>query len=149
MSATFVECAAPPAVIAAQRQLVIRAIHQGWRPLDSGPRTIQANTALLEMGYVAAAAGLLCSWAAAMGDELLEHTQPPRSPRKPKIPASVRDVVFERDGYACRRCSSMEDLSLDHVIPSSRGGSDDESNLQTLCMRCNISKGARLPEEWL
>lgn len=56
-----------------------------------------------------------------------------------------RLMVYERDGFRCRRCqrSAAEvTLSLDHVIPLSRGGSDDPSNLQTLCLPCNLAKGA-------
>ena len=36
----------------------------------------------------------------------------------------------------------------DHVIPRSRGGSDDPANLVLACVSCNASKGARTPEEW-
>jgi hypothetical protein len=61
-----------------------------------------------------------------------------------KIPAAVRQTVYERDGLACRRCGTPDDLTLDHVIPWSAGGSDDASNLQTLCRSCNARKGARL-----
>ena len=38
---------------------------------------------------------------------------------------------------------------LDHLIPKSRGGSNDGSNLKPACARCNLAKGARTPEEWL
>lgn len=37
-----------------------------------------------------------------------------------------------------------ESLSLDHIHPHSRGGSDQPENLQTLCRSCNSKKGARL-----
>ena len=53
--------------------------------------------------------------------------------------------VFERDGYRCRHCGSgpFSDLTIDHVFPRSRGGSDEAENLQTLCRSCNSKKGAR------
>lgn len=38
---------------------------------------------------------------------------------------------------------------VDHIIPTSRGGTDDLSNLTPACTSCNTSKGDRLPEEWL
>jgi 5-methylcytosine-specific restriction endonuclease McrA len=41
-------------------------------------------------------------------------------------------------------CGSAADLHVDHVIPLSRGGSNDRGNLQVLCGRCNTSKGARV-----
>lgn len=54
----------------------------------------------------------------------------------------LRPLIFERDGYRCRRCGSTSRLEVDHVIPLARGGSNDPSNLQTLCFPCNRRKGA-------
>jgi HNH endonuclease/Domain of unknown function (DUF4373) len=56
--------------------------------------------------------------------------------------------VFERDGYTCVYCGSNQELSLDHVIPQSRGGSHDAENLATCCTPCNSSKNNKTPEEW-
>lgn len=67
---------------------------------------------------------------------------PPRRYRI-KIPTSVRRQVFAHDGYACRICNTAKNLTLDHIMPWSIGGSDDASNLQTLCQPCNSRKGAR------
>jgi hypothetical protein len=55
--------------------------------------------------------------------------------------------VFARDGQSCRYCGAASDLSIDHVRPRCRGGSDDPGNLVVACMSCNRRKGARLPEE--
>jgi uncharacterized protein YdaU (DUF1376 family) len=61
-----------------------------------------------------------------------------------------RYFVLERDGYKCAYCGSMGvNLQLDHVIPRSRGGADDPSNLSACCKPCNTSKGAKTPEEWI
>lgn len=63
-----------------------------------------------------------------------------------------REEVFARDGWACRYCGSAITLSTghaDHVMPRSRGGSDDPSNLVASCRSCNLKKGARTPEEWI
>lgn len=54
-----------------------------------------------------------------------------------------RNTIFKRDGYKCRRCGSPEQLSVDHIIPKSKGGTDDQHNLQTLCHSCNSRKGVR------
>lgn len=57
-----------------------------------------------------------------------------------------RDLFVQialRDGIACARCGSTEKLAVDHVVPMARGGSDDPSNLQILCKRCNSSKRDR------
>jgi hypothetical protein len=59
------------------------------------------------------------------------------------IPEDVRWEVWERDGFSCVHCHKRRFLTLDHIIPVSKGGSDDPSNLQTLCRTCNSRKGAR------
>lgn len=58
------------------------------------------------------------------------------------------EFVFSRDGNACVYCGSMTRLQLDHVVPRSKGGSDDPSNLAACCAACNQSKGAKLLSEW-
>lgn len=60
-----------------------------------------------------------------------------------RVDPAVRDEVFAADGYRCRRCGTTDDLTIDHIMPVSRGGTNERSNLQTLCRRCNCSKGAR------
>ena len=59
------------------------------------------------------------------------------------------DVVFERDGGVCVYCESPDHPTIDHVVPRSRGGTDELSNLVLACRRCNSAKGARTPQEWL
>ena len=59
-----------------------------------------------------------------------------------------REHVYQRDGYQCVYCGATDLLSLDHIIPLSRGGSNTPENLATCCKPCNSSKGARTPEEW-
>lgn len=60
-----------------------------------------------------------------------------------------RSLVSQRDGDVCRYCGvSDTPLTLDHVIPRSRGGSDSPMNLVLACRPCNSSKGARTPAEW-
>lgn len=58
-----------------------------------------------------------------------------------------RTNVYKRDGYQCVYCSRRESLTLDHVLPRSRGGKDSWHNLVTACQRCNTEKGDRTPEE--
>ncbi len=57
------------------------------------------------------------------------------------LSASKKLKVFRRDGFKCAICRSGHDLTVDHIIPRFKGGSDDEKNLQTLCKECNIRKG--------
>lgn len=60
--------------------------------------------------------------------------------------ASLRTKIKERDGYACKHCRiSVADephllLEIDHILPVSKGGLSVETNLQTLCWKCNRSK---------
>ena len=61
-----------------------------------------------------------------------------------------RRNIFERDKNTCQYCgqrSSKSDLTLDHVIPRSRGGYDSWDNLVLACMACNVRKANRTPEE--
>lgn len=64
--------------------------------------------------------------------------------RGPAVPKSTREGVFERDDSTCQHCGTTEELSIDHIVPRSRGGSNERGNLQVLCRRCNTSKGARV-----
>jgi 5-methylcytosine-specific restriction endonuclease McrA len=63
------------------------------------------------------------------------------------IPLTRRNI-FERDKNTCQYCSYRGDqLTLDHIIPRSRGGVDSWENLVAACVRCNIKKGNRTPKE--
>jgi len=50
-------------------------------------------------------------------------------------------ALIERDGYRCATCGAVETLTIDHIDPLSKGGSDDLDNLQLLCRSCNSRKG--------
>ncbi len=63
---------------------------------------------------------------------------------KRRISDSVRAMVRLRDGARCRRCRTAVRLEVDHIIPVSKGGKTEESNLQTLCRRCNRRKWKKL-----
>lgn len=65
--------------------------------------------------------------------------------RSRHIPLSVRFTVLQRDGHKCVSCGKSPPevtLEVDHKKPFSKGGSNDMSNLQTLCFKCNRGKGA-------
>jgi 5-methylcytosine-specific restriction endonuclease McrA len=69
-----------------------------------------------------------------------------RVPRAVKRKIS-RKALFARDGYRCAYCGSNGRLTLDHVVPRSRGGDSVWENVVTSCAPCNLRKGNRLPEE--
>jgi hypothetical protein len=58
-----------------------------------------------------------------------------------------RNRIFKRDNHQCVYCGAKRDLTLDHVIPKSRGGKNDWFNLVTSCSKCNLKKANRTPEE--
>jgi hypothetical protein len=51
-----------------------------------------------------------------------------------------KQAVFDRD-KKCLKCGTAENLTIDHILPLSRGGNDDMTNLQALCRTCNWRKG--------
>jgi hypothetical protein len=60
----------------------------------------------------------------------------------------TRCAVYARDGHRCLACGATEKLSLDHVVPRSRGGSSRATNLITLCISCNSSRGSKTVAAW-
>jgi len=58
-----------------------------------------------------------------------------------------RSRIYKRDGYECVYCGSTKDLTLDHVVPKSRGGKNEWTNLVTSCFKCNLKKSNRTPDE--
>lgn len=79
-----------------------------------------------------------------------------------KVPKSMRRRVFREDGYRCAKChlTGFEKrferggygyytdvhgvyLSIDHIVATSKGGSNDRTNLRILCTPCNTEKGVK------
>lgn len=61
-----------------------------------------------------------------------------------------RQNIFLRDQSTCQYCNqrfARTDLNLDHVIPRSRGGRTTWENVVCSCIKCNLEKGSRTPEE--
>lgn len=93
-----------------------------------------------------------------IADALLVSLEYPTSPSEPRttkravegpfyrsVSFSNRLTVFRRDNYQCVMCKTEKDLTIDHVIPKSKGGTNEPENLQVLCRRCNAIKGNRTP----
>lgn len=59
----------------------------------------------------------------------------------------TRRAIFARDAWTCQYCGSGTTLTVDHVIPRSKGGSSDWENVVTSCAPCNRRKGDQLPEQ--
>ena len=58
-----------------------------------------------------------------------------------------RHNIFKRDQNKCQYCGQIQDLTLDHLIPRSRGGKSIWTNLVTACLSCNAKKGDKLISE--
>ncbi|MEB3358180.1 MAG: HNH endonuclease [Synechococcales bacterium] len=64
-----------------------------------------------------------------------------------EIPLTRRNILH-RDAHSCQYCGyTGDDLTLDHMVPRSRGGGDSWENIVTACVRCNVKKGNRTPKE--
>ncbi|MCX5803720.1 MAG: HNH endonuclease [Proteobacteria bacterium] len=61
-----------------------------------------------------------------------------------------RRNIFLRDDYTCQYCGKRFDpkgLTCDHIVPKSRGGVTEWSNIVTSCIHCNLRKSDKLPDE--
>jgi len=58
-----------------------------------------------------------------------------------------RARIYKRDNHECVYCGAKKDLTLDHVLPKSRGGGNEWTNLVTSCFKCNLKKGNKTPDE--
>jgi hypothetical protein len=74
------------------------------------------------------------------------HAKTVRSNYK-ALPVSIRFQVLKRDSFMCTYCGKRPpevELQVDHVVPRSKGGSNELSNLRTACSFCNYGKSDRL-----
>lgn len=113
---------------AAQGHYDGRIPHHMVQPLGA---TIRDAECLVEVGL----------WVRA-GNDFVGTYEIRRDDRRADIPPRIRDAVYERDEFACVTCGADDDLTLDHIVPWSRGGSDAIDNLQVMCRPCNSAKGA-------
>lgn len=67
-----------------------------------------------------------------------------------QVPTLSNPKLFARDRHLCAYCGNhfrADDLTREHIVPTSRGGEDNWMNCITACRTCNGRKGNRLPEE--
>lgn len=75
---------------------------------------------------------------------LVSYVHVPRDAHRRKI---TRRAVFARDGWTCQYCGSRSNLTVDHVIPRSKGGGSGWDNIVASCAPCNRRKADRLPRQ--
>lgn len=69
---------------------------------------------------------------------------------KYKVPRFSREHIYARDRYTCLYCGvklTYSQLTLDHIIPRSRGGKSTWTNCASCCIGCNVRKANKTPKE--
>jgi 5-methylcytosine-specific restriction endonuclease McrA len=56
-------------------------------------------------------------------------------------------MIYKRDNYTCQYCGATKHLTIDHVVPKSKGGGDTYFNLVVACSKCNIKKSDKFLEQ--
>jgi 5-methylcytosine-specific restriction endonuclease McrA len=75
---------------------------------------------------------------------LVSYVRVPRDTHRRKI---TRRAVFARDSWMCQYCGARSNLTVDHVVPRSKGGHSSWENIVASCAPCNRRKGDRLPRQ--
>src|ERR1035438_6041053 len=75
---------------------------------------------------------------------LVNYVRIPRDAHRRKI---TRRAVFARDDWMCQYCRSRSNLTVDHVVPRSKGGVSSWENIVASCAPCNRRKGNALPRQ--
>ncbi len=75
---------------------------------------------------------------------LVSYVHIPRDTHRRRI---TRRAVFARDDWTCQYCGARSNLTVDHVVPRSKGGSSSWENIVASCAPCNRRKGNALPRQ--
>ena len=59
----------------------------------------------------------------------------------------TRSMIYKRDRNSCQYCGVTTRLTIDHVIPRSKGGEDTWDNLVVACSSCNVKKSDKMLEQ--
>jgi 5-methylcytosine-specific restriction endonuclease McrA len=97
---------------------------------------VEQNGAVLHSEHTAMARPLVI--------RLRTYVRVPRDNHRRKI---TRRAVFARDGWTCQYCGSRSTLTVDHVVPKSKGGGSNWENIVASCAPCNRRKGDSSPEQ--
>lgn len=60
--------------------------------------------------------------------------------KRKKLSLEEKSFLLACDNFSFRNCGSEKEIEFDHIVPLSRGGADDVSNMQVLCRKCNTRK---------
>ena len=104
-----------------------------WRELSAASQTLRAITTP--------------SFRIAVPEVIMLSSFSKYPPRQVKF---SRRNIYMRDNYTCQYCGCVpprDELTVDHIVPRSRGGRSTWDNVVLACMKCNMKKGDRLPHE--
>jgi 5-methylcytosine-specific restriction endonuclease McrA len=118
-----------PLNVCSVRRAVVLILKEKAEMLERGERTLHAESLTLPHPVVI---------------RLVTYVRVPRDTMRRRI---TRRAVFARDSWTCQYCGTTAHLTVDHVIPRSRGGPSDWENIVTSCAPCNRRKGNRTPVE--
>ena len=76
---------------------------------------------------------------------LLNYVRIPINKIKKKNPS--RSMIYKRDDHTCQYCESKKNLTIDHIVPKSKGGQDTWENMVVACSSCNTKKSDTLLEQ--
>jgi 5-methylcytosine-specific restriction endonuclease McrA len=118
-----------PLNVCSVRRAVVLILKEKAELLEHGERRLHAESVTLPHPVVI---------------RLVTYVRVPRDRAKRRI---TRRAVFARDAWKCQYCGTTSHLTVDHLIPRSRGGPSDWENIVTSCAPCNRRKGNRTPVE--
>ena len=118
-----------PINVCSVRRAVVLVLKQKAEVLEQGVASLHSETATMARPVVI---------------RLATYVHIPRDAHRRKI---TRRAVFARDDWTCQYCGSRTNLTVDHVVPRSKGGRTVWDNIVTSCYPCNTRKGQRTPKE--
>ena len=116
-----------PINVCTVRRAVVLVLKEKAELLERGPALLHSESSTLARPVVI---------------RLVTFVKVPRDAHRRKI---TRRAVFARDSWTCQYCGSRSNLTVDHVIPRSKGGSSNWENIVASCAPCNRRKGNRTP----
>src|ERR1700757_4083782 len=118
-----------PINVCTVRRAVVLLLKEKAGLLERGPAVLHSESSTLARPVVI---------------RLVTYVKVLRDAHRRKI---TRRAVFARDSWTCQYCGSRSNLTVDHVIPRSKGGSSTWENIVASCAPCNRRKGDRLPRQ--
>jgi 5-methylcytosine-specific restriction endonuclease McrA len=116
-----------PVNVCTVRRAIVLTLKAKAEVLEVGEVLIHAERVAFERPYVI---------------RLTSYVRVPRDAQRRKI---TRRAVFARDDWTCQYCGARSNLTVDHVIPRSKGGLSSWENIVASCAPCNRRKADRTP----